>query len=92
VKSTAISRISEESLQSYVASVPAGALPDRTRRWVGLFRVEETEEYGGAIYLYTSHGFLDRHGIAFLPPGTTPAPRMSVRHLFGPWYNFTWRF
>ena len=82
----------EGTLCSYVDGVLPGAKPDRTPRWVGLFRVEETQEYGGAVYLYTSRSFLNRHGVAYIPPGGNPAPRIGVHHLYGSWYSFVWRF
>jgi hypothetical protein len=65
---------------------------DRKPRWVGLMRVQETEECEGGVYLYTGNEFLDRVGVAYLPPGTQPAGRIRVDHLYGPWYSFVWHF
>ena len=82
----------EGSLEKYVAGMPVGNSRDRTSRWVGLFHVEETEQFEGAVYLYTTQGFLDRHGIAFIPPGVQAVGRKRVQHLHGSWYQFTWHF
>jgi hypothetical protein len=60
---------------------------------VGLFRVDETEEYGGAVLLYTQGGFIDRYGVAYVPPGAGLPPGTRVeRHLYGNWYHFKWKF
>jgi hypothetical protein len=84
--------LSETALQRYVESLPPGDMTDRTPQSVGLFHVHETEKYDGAVYLYTSSGLLNQNGVAYKPPGSQPAPRMRVWHLYGPWYSFEWRF
>src|SRR5262249_46520297 len=84
-------KLSEGRLRSYVASVAPGTI-DQTSRWVGLIRIEETEGYEGAVYLYTGTIFLNRVGVAYMPEGTQPAGRIRVDHLYGPWYWFEWRF
>jgi hypothetical protein len=82
----------EDSLGEFVANVQPGAATDLTPHWVGLFYVEQVQEYQGGVYLFTSRSFLNRHGVAHIPPGVGVAPRMRVDHLYGPWYNFEWRF
>jgi hypothetical protein len=60
---------------------------------VGLFLVEGIEEFQGAIFLYTSNGFINRYGIAYVPPGTElPPRRFLIKNLSGNWYSFGWRF
>jgi hypothetical protein len=84
--------LSESALRRHVESVPPDAPSDETQRWIGLFHVEETEEYDGAVYLFTCQSFINRHGVAYIPPGSKVAPRMRVSHLYGSWYSFEWRF
>jgi hypothetical protein len=85
-------RSCEGQLNSYVASVPAGT-DDQTPRWIGLFRIEETVEHDGAVYLYTGHPFIDRAGVAYIPPGTKLAGGIRAdRRLHGDWYSFIWKF
>ncbi len=85
--------LSERALGAYVATVPSGTKnSSHSNRLVGLFLVDGTEENNGAVVLYTSSGFLDRYGIAYVPPGAIPPSGVSVKHLFGPWYRFKWRF
>jgi hypothetical protein len=85
--------LSEASLNDYVTNVQAVLESGREPRWVGLFRVEEAQQYGSAVYLYTGSSFLDRHGIAYVPPGSSAPGRISLdRHIYGPWHAFTWRF
>jgi hypothetical protein len=85
---------SEPPLRAYAAAVPPGgygSLHEPHR--VGLFLVDGTEERDGVILLYTSAGFLDRYGVAY-NPGAKPLPagRRQLRHLYGPWYSFRWKF
>jgi hypothetical protein len=49
----------ESSLRDYVEGVPQDH-GDQTHRWVGLFHVDETENFKGAVYCYTSQGFLNQ--------------------------------
>lgn len=86
--------LSERWLTAYVSAVPLGAKDAlHSERQVGLFGVDGTEESNGVVLLYTSHSFLDRHGIAYIPVGTVPPPQVrSLKHLFGPWYSFQWHF
>jgi hypothetical protein len=85
---------SEPWLTAYVEEVTSGSgespLPPR---WVGLFDVQGTLEEDGAVVLFTSVDFIDRQGVAYLPPGKRLPPRCrGVRHLYGPWYRFDWKF
>jgi hypothetical protein len=85
--------ISERALNAYVAAVPAGTTNAiHSIRQVGLFLVDGTEESNGVVVLYTSSSFLDRQGVAFVPEGVIPPQHLSMKHLFGPWYSFRWRF
>jgi hypothetical protein len=86
--------LSERALNAYVASVPPGTRnATHTNRPVGLFLVGGTEERDGVVVLYTSSSFLDRHGIAHIPEGAIPPSNLrSVKHLFGSWYSFRWKF
>lgn len=84
-------KLCEDRLSSYVAGIAPGT-DDRQTRWVGLMRVQETKECEGGVYLYTGNEFLDRVGLAYLPPGARPAGRIRVQHLYGPWYSFVWHF
>lgn len=83
--------ISENRMRDYVAGVAPGTV-DRRMQWIGLMLVEETEEYEGGVYLYTGHEFINRVGVAYLPPDTKPAGRIRVEHLYGNWYSFVWHF
>jgi hypothetical protein len=82
----------EAELADYVAKVSAGGLPENAPGRVGLFHVDEVTTYDGGVYFYTSRSFLNRHGVAHLPPGAKSAPRTSVSHLCGRWYSFEWHF
>jgi hypothetical protein len=82
----------EGSLQDSVANVPANSEADWSPRRVGLFWVEDVKEYDGGVYLFTTQSFVSRHGVAHIPDGIQVAPRVSVRHLYGSWYSFEWRF
>jgi hypothetical protein len=85
--------LSESSLAGYAAEVQPDFLHPPQR--VGLFLVDGESTYDGIVFLYTSQGFLNREGLAYVPPGTElPAqiPRHHLRHLYGPWYWACWRF
>jgi hypothetical protein len=82
----------ESTLHNHIAGLSAGSNVQRRPERIGLFRFEEVEEYQGSVYFYTGSGFLNRYGLAYIPPGQRPAPWMSVRHVYGPWYTFEWRF
>jgi hypothetical protein len=82
----------ENALNDAVAEVQA----DSTVQWkthrVGLFQVHDVREYFGGVYFFTSQSFIDHEGVARIPAGAPVAPRMRVRHLYGDWYVFVWRF
>jgi hypothetical protein len=85
----------ERQLTAYATGVAPGTgefLHDPTT--VGLFRVDGTEEYQGAVFLYTSTDFLDRDGLVYFPGGADPPlpGRIGTRHLYGPWHRFRWHF
>jgi hypothetical protein len=67
-------RLCESRLTGFVAEVAGQDQADWTPRWVGLFYVDEVQEYEGGVYLFTSGGFLNRNGIAHIPPAR-PRPR-----------------
>jgi hypothetical protein len=85
-------RLSEESLLAHAADVNAELVDWREARWVGLFYVKETKTYEGAVFFYTRNSFLNWEGVAYIPPGVPPVPRISAQPLTGDWYRFTWRF
>jgi hypothetical protein len=86
----------EPSLSGYAAQIPpGGGKPLHGPRPIGLFLVDGEENYQGIVFLYTSSAFIDREGVAFVPTGTTPPsqiPRRRLRHLYGPWHWFSWKF
>jgi hypothetical protein len=87
----------ESSLKSYAAQVAlAGGEFIHDSRPVGLFSVDGEEHIGGGVvFLYTGEHWIDRVGVAYVPPETTPPaqiPRRVIRHLYGPWYTCVWRF
>ncbi len=85
--------LSETTLRKCAANAAAaGGVPDEFPEMVGLFWVEDVRVDGGGVYFYTSRSFLNRHGVAYLPPGSASVPRISVCHLYGSWYSFEWRF
>jgi hypothetical protein len=79
-------------LRDHVTSVAPHGVKEEQSRWIGLFQVDETRVYDGGVYLYTSHSWLNRHGIAHIPVGSKLAPRTNLRHLYGQWFSFEWRF
>jgi hypothetical protein len=83
---------SEPWLKAYAEEVQAAPGKTWDARWVGLFYVDETEEYNGVVYLYTATGFINRYGIAFNPRAKESARRIGVWPLYGPWCGFVWRF
>jgi hypothetical protein len=82
----------EEVLQNRVDDVNSGNNPERAPGWVGLFHVDDTRCYDGGTYLYTSSSFINRHGVAHVPPGCQPMPRTRIKQLYGPWYSFESRY
>lgn len=88
--------LSESSLIAHASHVAAdGGDFLHDQQLVGLFLVDGEESYQGVVLMYTSQGFLNREGIAYVPPGTpvpTQIPRRRLRHLFGCWYTCVWKF
>ena len=82
----------EWALAADVERVRAEGVQAEHTRTVGLFTVEDTRTYDDGVYLFTSQSFMNWHGVAHIPRGSRVAPRMSVRHLYGQWYSFEWRF
>jgi hypothetical protein len=85
--------VCEPWLADYVTAVAPGTVR-KERVMVCLFRVDETKEYQGAVYLYMGWGFMEREGLVYFPgAGKPPNPgRIRTEHLYGPWYRFRWRF
>jgi len=86
--------LSKSSLDDYVANANREEMKFfQGSRRVGLFLVDGVEEYESAVFLYTSNGFLNRYGIAYVPSGINPPPRrFLIKNLSGHWYSFGWRF
>jgi hypothetical protein len=86
----------EPSLSSYAVQVPpGGGNPMHAAQPAGLFLIDGEENYQGIVFLYTSSAFINREGVAYVPPGTVvppTIPRRRLRHLYGPWYWFSWKF
>jgi hypothetical protein len=87
--------VSRPWLDAYARQVAPGTAVAHEPRWVGLFLVEQTEEEAGVVFLYTSRSFLNRNGVAWVPPGQGTT-RLGSRHihdcLHGPWHGFEWNF
>jgi hypothetical protein len=86
----------ESALRNYIAQIqPGDGEFLHEPRPVGLFRVDGEENYRGVVFLYTSCAFLNREGIAYMAPEINPEweiPRHRLRHIYGPWYWFYWKF
>jgi hypothetical protein len=54
--------------------------------------VEERRDCDGGVFLFTGPGFINWHGVAYIPAGKGAPPRNYPRHLYGDWYLFTWHF
>jgi hypothetical protein len=86
--------LSRPWLEDYARSVPPGTSESmHDPRWVGLFLVDGTEEHQGAVVLYTSHSWINRHGVMYDPSGAQRPPKFrNVAPLVGDWYRFEWKF
>jgi hypothetical protein len=87
--------ISENSLTQYISTVPAGTCAPVPKQFVGLFWVSETQECQGSVVLFTSAcGFMNRSGLAYIPPGSRipPGKWREVRRVYRNWYRFEWKF
>jgi hypothetical protein len=58
------------------------------RKWVGLFRVYQTDGSERKVVLITASGILDRYGIAYCPEGDPNGAGDDYQHLYGPWYRY----
>jgi hypothetical protein len=79
--------LAEKRLREFIET--GGEGPAR----VGTFTVESAHREGNAVFLTTGHFVFDTGGIVYLPgPSITPAcvasGRVSLIHLYGPWYRF----
>ena len=87
-------RLCRSSLDVYAAEVVAGRILSQDRnapkRWVGLFRVSETELLPGeTVRVITASDFMDDAGFVSSPG--SPPPRVgedTYRHITGPWYHW----
>jgi hypothetical protein len=87
--------LSRPWLEDYARQVPRDKRnSSHEPRWVGLFRVDGTENQGGAVFLYTGTGYLNRYGVAYIPPDERPRDfdKIRTRPLLGPWESFVWKF
>jgi hypothetical protein len=59
---------------------------------IGLFQVRAVIPHpGGAVTLNTGYGYFMEGGIVYAPngpPGPVGEGRVSLRHLYGPWYRY----
>ncbi|MER6577235.1 hypothetical protein [Nonomuraea sp. NPDC001023] len=87
--------LSEPGLEQFARTVAAdtGAVR-REEQWVGLFPLTSIERVpGGARFLASDTGFIDRYGFAWLPGGAPAEESHSeYTHLEGPWYVWESRF
>jgi hypothetical protein len=87
--------VSRPWLDVYARQVTPGTAAAHEPRWVGLFLVEQTEEEGGVVFLYTSRGFINRNGLAYVPQeeGTVRFGGRRINdRLHGFWHSFEWKF
>jgi hypothetical protein len=87
--------VSRPRLEAYAREIPTDTGDCyHEPRWVGLFRLDGTENRGGAVFLYTSHSFLNRHGLAYVPTDdrSRDFSRIRVHPLHGEWCRFDWKF
>jgi hypothetical protein len=88
--------LSESALTDYALQVVKnGGEFSHKPRPVGLFFVDGEEQYEGVVFLYTSQSFINREGVAYVPPGVNAPqqiPRHRLRPLYGPWYICYWLF
>jgi hypothetical protein len=87
--------LSQPWLEAYARQVPLDSRDTlHEPQWVGLFRVDGEENRGGAVFLYTSYGYLNRYGLAYIPSEQAfhQFSRMRKRPLLGEWHVFEWKF
>lgn len=82
------------ALDSYVAEVVAGRVQAQkygdSKRWVGLFRVRETELLpDGVVRIITASAFQDDAGFTYSPVSPPPIIGEDVyNHMTGAWYHW----
>jgi len=82
------------ALDSYVAEVVAGRVQEQQfgapKRWVGLFRIRETELLpDGVVRIITASDFLDDAGFTYSPVSPPPIIGEDVyKHMSGAWYHW----
>ena len=87
-------RLSASAFDAYAAEVIAGRVAlqrrDSDKRWVGLFRVKETELLeDGVVRLITAADGFDDAGFARSPNSPPPiVGEDSYTHIVGPWYRW----
>jgi hypothetical protein len=85
-------KLSETALTEYIQAVKYGSRSLTSTayplRWVGLFRVKETELLdGGIVRMITTDAFLDDAGFVYSPNRQPPIQgEDSYRHLYGDWW------
>jgi hypothetical protein len=87
--------LSRPWLDAYVKQVPINdGEYIHEPRWVGLVQVDGTVNDGGAVFLYTGHDWINRHGIVYIPPDqeSRQFPRRRTWPLLGRWHCFYERF
>ncbi|MGW4410678.1 hypothetical protein ACWEJ6_42040 [Nonomuraea sp. NPDC004702] len=87
--------LSESELEQFARTVAADTgTVRREDQWVGLFPLTSIERVsGGARFLVSDTGFIDRYGFAWSPGGTPPEEsHTGYTHLEGPWYLWESRF
>ncbi|MER6512395.1 hypothetical protein ABT158_36685 [Nonomuraea sp. NPDC001636] len=87
--------LSESELEQFARTVAADTTTVRREdQWVGLYPLTSIERLpGGARFLVSDTGFLDRYGFAWSPGGTPPEEsHTAYTHLEGPWYVWESRF
>jgi hypothetical protein len=78
----------ENQLKQYAANAPPNPQGIHAGERVGLFQVTRMQKSSGAFCLYDNHGFLNRCGIAYVPPGTGPLLGIRMGHrVYGDWYT-----
>lgn len=82
--------LSESGLEAYAREVAAGGETGWDERsWVGLYPLERAEplENGGARFVVSDTGFLNRYGFAWSPKGPPEeGTGGGYEHIRGPWY------
>ncbi|MEV4353255.1 hypothetical protein [Nonomuraea sp. NPDC049625] len=86
---------SEASLEQLARTVASGdEAGGHDDQWAGLYPLTSIERIeGGARFLVSDTGFLDRYGFAWSPGGEPPdESHTGYTHIRGPWYVWESRF